>query len=203
MLRVGITGGIGSGKTTVCGVFENLGVPVYYADTEAKKLYAENKDLQKALLEHFGPDVIVNGNINKPLLAGLAFGSPELSQKLNAVVHPFVFDHYEAWCKAHEQHSYTMKEAAILFESGGYRRVHRVIGVIAPDELRIQRVMQRDGCTRDGVLMRMQKQMQQDVLAAKCHYLINNDDSESLIEQVRLLNNTLKEEAEKDWPFLV
>ncbi len=201
-MRVGITGGIGSGKTTVCRVFETLGIPVYYADAEAKRLYSENKELQAALQAEYGPEVLENGEINKGFLRSLVFGKPEAAQKLNSLVHPFVFEHYEQWCLANEHKPYTIKEAAILFESGSYKRVHRAIGVVAPKELRIQRVMNRDHCTREDVLLRMQKQLPQDELVSKCHYLIHNDDVESIIEQVRNLHMKLQEDSKLDWSYM-
>jgi len=201
-MRVGITGGIGSGKTTVCRVFETLGIPVYYADAEAKRLYSENKDLQAALLDAYGPEVLQNGEVNKDFLRSLVFGKPEAARKLNSLVHPFVFEHYEQWCLANENKPYTIKEAAILFESGSYKRLHRVIGVVAPEELRIQRAMNRDHCSREDVLQRMQKQLPQDELAKKCQYLIHNDEGQSVIEQVRDLHRKLLEESTLDWPYL-
>lgn len=202
MLRAGVTGGIGSGKTTVCRVFEALGVPVFYADAEAKKLYSENRDLQIALLAAYGPEVLINGNINKPFLAGIAFGSAEASQKLNDIVHPFVFDHYEAWCKAHEQHPYTIKEAAIMFESGSYKRLHRIIGVVASDDIRIQRVMERDQYSEEEVLKRIQKQMPPIEMAARCHYIVENDGSKSVVEQVLNIHQRLLEDAQKNLSFI-
>ena len=201
-MRVGITGGIGSGKTTVCRVFETLGVPVYYADAETKRLYSENKELQATLLAEYGPEVLENGKINKGFLRSLVFGKPEAALKLNSLVHPFVFEHYEQWCLANEHNPYTVKEAAILFESGSYKRIHLAIGVVAPKELRIQRVMNRDHCTREDVLLRMQKQLPQDELVSKCHYLIHNDDEKSIIEQVRSLHNKLLEDSKLRWAFM-
>ena len=202
MLRVGITGGIGSGKTTVCGVFENLGVPVYYADDAVKRLYSENKDLQNALLNFYGPDVLTNGSVNKAFLASIVFGSAAASEKLNGLVHPFVFNDYETWCHAREDCPYTIKEAAILFESGGYKRIHRAIGVVAPEELRIQRTMERDKCSREDVLKRMLKQLGQEEMASKCHYIIQNDGNHSLLEQVLNIHRQLLTEADKSVPFM-
>ncbi|MEK0421466.1 MAG: hypothetical protein RLZZ161_1317 [Bacteroidota bacterium] len=202
MLRVGITGGIGSGKTTVCRVFETLGVPVYYADTEAKRLYAENKALKSALLDTYGPQVLENGEINTLFLRSVAFGSKDDADKLNNLVHPFVFEHYENWCASHEDRAYTLKEAAILFESGSFRRLHRVVGVVSPQELRIERVMNRDHCTREEVLLRIQKQMSQGELATKCHYLIHNDENHSIVEQVRELHKFLLSDSLQTWPFM-
>jgi len=202
LLRVGITGGIGSGKTAVCRVFETLGVILYYADAEVKRLYSENSDLKSKLHSAYGPSVLENGEINKVFLRTVAFGSEEASQKLNSLVHPFVFEHYEKWCEAHKKQAYTLKEAAILFESGSYRRVQKAIGVVAPVELRIERVMRRDNCSREDVLRRMQKQMPQDELAAKCHYIVQNDENHSIVEQVRSLHKKLLADSAMTWPYM-
>lgn len=202
MLRVGVTGGIGSGKTTVCKVFESLGVPVYYADAEAKKLYAENTQLQRDLVTAFGDTIIQNGEVHKPTLLKLAFGSKETSATLNAIVHPFVFAHYEQWCVEHSSFAYTVKEAAILFESGSYRHLHAVVGVLAPEALRIARSVVRDNSTEAEVRARMEKQMSQEELARRCGYLINNDGQQSLLKQVLAIHEQLLLLAQQPSNFL-
>lgn len=202
MLRVGITGGIGSGKTTVCRVFETLGVPVYYADAEAKKLYTQNDELKNRLAAVFGPAIISQGSVNTARLAEIAFASPENIAQINAIVHPYVFEHYEKWCSEHNNHPYTLKEAAILFESGSYKRVQKTIGVIAPESERISRVMLRDGCSKEEVIKRMARQMPQDVLALKCDFLIENDNQQSIVKQVLAVHRALLILAKGDVPFL-
>lgn len=202
MLRVGITGGIGSGKTTVCRVFETLGVPVYYADAEAKKLYAENDALKNHLVRVFGPSIVSEGNISRARLAEIAFASPENIAQINAIVHPYVFDHYEKWCNEHQNAPYTLKEAAILFESGSYKRVQKTIGVIAPELERVSRVMQRDGCTTEDVMKRISQQMPQDMLASKCDFLIQNDNQQSIVKQVLEIHKQLLDLSEDNIPFL-
>lgn len=201
MLRVGITGGIGSGKSTVCRIFESLGVPVYYADAEAKRLYSDSPELKAALLEAYGSQILTDGKVNKEFLRRVAFGSEEDSERLNTLVHPFVFEHYENWCSAHDSYAYTIKEAAILFESGSYKRLHKAIGILAPEELRIRRVMNRDHCSREDVLLRMQKQWPQEKLAAACDFLIYNSETDSLIEQVRHIHARLLKDSEQEWPY--
>ncbi|MEY4002464.1 MAG: hypothetical protein RIT07_506 [Bacteroidota bacterium] len=202
MLRVGITGGIGSGKTTVCRVFETLGVPVYYADAEAKKLYAENSELKNRLVAVFGPAIISQGAVNTARLAEIAFASPENIAQINAIVHPYVFEHYENWCGEHDNHPYTLKEAAILFESGSYKRVQKTIGVIAPESERVSRVMLRDGCSKEEVIKRMSRQMPQDALASRCDFLIQNNNQHSIIEQVLEIHRQLLTLSEADVPFV-
>lgn len=202
MLRVGITGGIGSGKTTVCRVFETFGVPVYYADAEAKKLYAENSALKNRLVAVFGPAIISQGAVNTARLAEIAFASPENIAQINAIVHPYVFEHYENWCGEHNNHPYTLKEAAILFESGSYKRVQKTIGVIAPESERVSRVMLRDGCSKEEVIKRMSRQMPQDALASRCDFLIQNDNQQSIVTQVLDIHKKLLDLSEDSIPFL-
>lgn len=196
MLRVGLTGGIGSGKTTVCKLFERLGVPVYYADVEARKLYSENTELKKALQIAFGDTVYEGKEINKSKLRGLLLDSAESAEKLNAIVHPYVFEHYENWCRLKAQHPYTIKEAAILFESGSYKRVHKVVGVVAPLETRIMRVMNRDGLSRSDVQARINRQWPEEKWLSQCDFVINNAGAASLEPQVDAIHKALINTAE-------
>lgn len=175
---------------------------MYYADVEAKKLYAENAELKSRLAEAFGADVIAGGQVNKARLAEIAFGSSENSEKLNAIVHPYVFAHYEEWCTLHSHHAYTLKEAAILFESGSYKRIQKTIGVVAPESVRITRVMLRDNCSKEDVIKRMHKQMTQEALASRCDFLIQNDDQQSVIKQVLEIHKKLLDLSEDNIPFV-
>ncbi|MBU6323904.1 MAG: dephospho-CoA kinase [Bacteroidetes bacterium] len=183
MLRVGITGGIGSGKSTVCGIFARLGIPVYAADREAKRLMREDLALIASVKEAFGSDSYSGNEPNRPFLANAVFGNPEKLALLNSLVHPAVFRDFERWCGL--QHApYVIKEAAIMFESGSYKQVHEVVAVTAPLELRIQRVMERDGSSREEILKRIQAQMPQEEVVKRAHDVINNDGTHSLIRQV-------------------
>lgn len=183
MLRVGITGGIGSGKSTVCGIFARLGIPVYAADREAKRLMREDLALIASVKEAFGSDSYSGNEPNRPFLANAVFGNPEKLALLNSLVHPAVFRDFERWCGL--QHApYVIKEAAIMFESGSYKQVHEVVAVTAPLELRIQRVMERDGSSREEILKRIQAQMPQEEVVKRAHDVINNDGTHSLIKQV-------------------
>jgi dephospho-CoA kinase len=188
MLRVGITGGIGSGKSTVARIFEHLGVPVYHADEETKKLYSENAALREKIIRAFGPETYEGNELNRSAMASLVFRHAEKLQELNSIVHPYVFANYEAWCEAHRSDPYTLKEAAILFESGSYRRLHLVIGVIADEALRISRVVSRDHVAEKAVRQRMENQLPQEELRKKCDYIIENDGTKSLTEQVVVLH---------------
>ncbi len=193
MLRVGITGGIGSGKSTVASVFEQLGIAIYKADERAKLLYSENKALKKQLVDWLGKEVYhLNGTINRELLSKKVFSNQYDLEKLNAMIHPLVFEDYEKWCTNHQKDAYTIKEAAIVFESGSYKRLHLVIGVAAPMELRVSRVMERDGVSAETVHAKMRKQMPQEELLSRCQEVIINDGNHSLIDQVLTLHRKIK-----------
>jgi dephospho-CoA kinase len=194
MLKVGITGGIGSGKTTVCQIFSQLGIPIFNADQAVKDLYANHSGLKIQLQSAFGSEVYTPTNqINIPFLKGL-FKSPEKTEKLNKIVHPLVFQAFYDW--ANQQNApYVVKEAAILFESGADKTVDSTIGVIAPEEIRIQRVKQRDNRSLEEIQSIISKQLSNDELREKCDYIIENDGSQSLIEQVRELHAQLLHES--------
>lgn len=194
MLKVGITGGIGSGKTTVCQIFSQLGIPIFNADQAVKDLYANHSGLKIQLQSAFGSEVYTPTNqINIPFLKGLLL-SPEKTEKLNKIVHPLVFQAFYDW--ADQQNApYVVKEAAILFESGADKTVDSTIGVIAPEEIRIQRVKQRDNRSLEEIQSIISKQLSNDELREKCDYIIKNDGSQSLIEQVRELHAQLLHES--------
>jgi dephospho-CoA kinase len=194
MLKVGITGGIGSGKTTVCQIFSQLGIPIFNADQAVKDLYANHSGLKIQLQSAFGSEVYTpNNQINIPFLKGL-FKSPEKTEKLNKIVHPLVFQAFYDW--ANQQNApYVVKEAAILFESGADKTVDSTIGVIAPEEIRIQRVKQRDNRSLEEIQSIISKQLSNDELREKCDYIIENDGSQSLIIQVRELHAQLLHES--------
>lgn len=204
MLRVGITGGIGSGKSTVAAIFEQLGVKVYYADQRAKALYVEDLTLRQEVVKLFGQEAYQENQPNKDFIAKQIFHDNSLLKRLNNLVHPRVFQDYENWCNINDSEVYTLKEAAIIFESGSFTRLHRVIGVIAPEDLRIKRVMNRDHVSKEQVLERMSRQMDQNELAKKCHDVILNDEANPLIPTVISLHHSLIDYANKHplAPFL-
>jgi dephospho-CoA kinase len=191
MIRIGITGGIGSGKTTVCKLFEILGVPVYYSDEESKKLLDEDTAVHSFLLQEFGREVLdANGKVDRKILAEKVFGNKEALAKLNSVVHPAVGKHFADWLKAREA-PYILKEAAILFESGANKQVDRVITVLAPAELKIERAMKRNGISREEVIRRMNNQMSDEEKAKRSDYILTNDEQSLLIPQVLELHRQL------------
>ena len=194
MLKVGITGGIGSGKSTVCQIFAQLGIPIFNADQAVKDLYANHPGLKVKLQSAFGSEVYTPDNqINIPFLKGL-FASPENTEKLNKIVHPLVFQAFYDWAEQ-QKTLYVVKEAAILFESGADKTVDLTIGVIAPEEIRIQRVKQRDNRSSEEIQSIITKQLTNNELRKKCNYIIENDGTQSLIEQVRDLHAQLLHES--------
>jgi dephospho-CoA kinase len=192
MISVGITGGIGSGKTSVCAFFERLGIPVYYADERAKWLMANNIDLKAQITNAFGAEAYQNGALNRPFLAKTVFNNQEQLQKLNSLVHPAVWADTAAWMQAQSKNPYILYEAAILFESGSYKMLDKVITVYAPKNLRIERVMARDKVSKEEVELRMSKQMPDEEKMAKSDYIIYNDGSRGLLSQILNIHQELK-----------
>lgn len=188
-LRIGITGGIGSGKTTVCKIFEALGIPVYYADAAAKRLMVEDSNLRYQLQKLFGSEVYhENGELNRAYLSQMVFTNEQKLKQLNALVHPAVEIDACAWHSRQRNVAYTLKEAALIFESGSYRNLDRVINVYAPLEIRIERVMKRDNLTRQQVLDRIQHQWPEEDKIALSDHIIVNDNTLSLNRQVQQLH---------------
>ncbi|MCF6132081.1 dephospho-CoA kinase [Flavobacterium wongokense] len=170
---IGLTGGIGSGKTLVAKHIESLGIPVYIADDEAKKI-TETKVVTDLIIDAFGSQILENGKLNREKLAQLVFNNPEKLQKLNSIIHPKVKQHFDDWVAQHKNHPLVVKEAAILFESGSYKDCDAIITVTAPIETRLQRVIERDKSTREAVLKRMQSQWTDEQRVAKSNYVIHN-----------------------------
>ncbi len=193
-LRVGITGGIGSGKTTVCRIFEQLGIPVYFADQRAKLLMTESKRLVKKVKALFGEEAyLLDGSLDRKRIAGLVFQDSSLLEKLNAIVHPAVLKDGEKWHNRQSNAPYTLKESAILFEIGSQKFYDKTILVFAPKELRLQRTMQRDGLTKEAVEARMSKQMDDEAKLQMADYVIVNDGEQLLLPQVVALHRQLLE----------
>jgi dephospho-CoA kinase len=186
MLKVGITGGIGSGKTTICKIFETLGVSVFYADTVAKEIMVNDAILIQGVKDTFGKESYLPGDIlNNKHIAGIVFNHAGELAKLNALVHPAVFRAFDNWVnQLPEKVPYILKEAALLFESGSYRMCDKNILVTAPLELKLDRVMKRDRVTADQVKARMDKQFTDEKKIQMADYLINNNETDSLINQV-------------------
>ena len=190
MLRIGLTGGIGSGKSTIARMFEVLGVPVYYADKAAKRLYNTDKELMASLKQHFGEDIYTEGEINKTRLAEIVFNDEKKLALLNSLVHPPTIRDAEKWM-SNQNSPYVIKEAALLFESGSVASLDYVIGVKAPVALRIKRVMDRDGVSRDEVMRRINRQIDEEIKMKLCDFIIQNNEQQLVIPQVLALHQKL------------
>jgi dephospho-CoA kinase len=195
MLKVGITGGIGSGKSTVCQVFETLGIPVLYADTIAKQLMENDPKLRSQIIELLGPKAYEGNKLNRDYISNIVFGDKEKLAQLNALTHPTVIAYGDTWMNSHQDCAYALKEAAIFFETGSNKKMDLIIGVSAPLQLRIQRTMQREKISAAQVLERISKQMDEAEKMNLCDYVISNDDSTSIIEQVEQLHQILSEKG--------
>jgi len=184
---VGLTGGIGSGKSTIARFFADMGIPVYIADDEAKKiLYLPETQLQ--LKEAFGDGIFTDGAPDKAKIAALVFNNPNSLAQLNGIIHPAVAKHFMVWA-AQQQAPFVIKETAILFESGSYKNCDAIIMVTAPIEERIKRVMLRDGLSREKVLERMNNQWNDEQKIALSNYIIVNNDLElAKQEAVKIAN---------------
>ncbi len=190
MIIVGITGGIGSGKTTVAKMFEALGVPVYYADDEAKKLTNTSVAIRESLVLLLGEETYINGILNRKFLANKIFNDKILLEKVNAIIHPRVAEHFQGWI-ATQDYQYILKEAAILYESGGYKQCDKVILVTAPKESRILRVMERDNVSKEEVEARMRNQWEDSEKIKLADFIIQNDQISQTLKQVQALHQQL------------
>jgi dephospho-CoA kinase len=190
MLKIGITGSIGAGKSTVAGIFKVLGVPVFDADATAKNILNSDPLLREQVTAAFGSETYKNGLLDRKYLATLVFNNPEQLAKLNALVHPATIQAANAWAKHCEEQGapYIVKEAALLFEAGTNVGLDFIIGVTAPEDLRIARVMVRDHVTREEVVKRMQHQLDDTEKMKRCHIVLDNNEKTLLIPQVLALH---------------
>lgn len=189
-LRVGLTGGIGSGKSTVAGIFKVLGIPVFDADAAAKNIMNEDEALKEKVTATFGEASYQNGQLNRKYIANIVFNDAFKLEQLNALVHPATIAAAERWML--QQHTaYAVKEAALFFESGSATGIDVMVGVFAPQALRIQRVMERDGVGRQEVLTRMGRQIDDEIKKLLCDYIITNDEQQMLLPQVLTLHEQL------------
>lgn len=196
MLKIGLTGGIGSGKSLVARIFEVLGIPVYYADTAAKEIMNNDTVLKAEIIKHFGPESYTNGLLNRKHLASKVFGNKEQLALLNSLVHPATVRDAEKWMER-QKSPYTIKEAALIFESGSQEHLDYVIGVYAPKSLRILRTMQRDAISRDEVLKRMNNQINEEIKIRLCDFVIYNDEQKAVLPQLLTLHEQLLTIAKK------
>ncbi len=194
MIKVGITGGIGSGKTTACKLFEKLGVPVYYADQRAKDIMVDDKAVKAEIVNLFGDEAYLpDGSLNRTHIAAIAFKDEQKLLSLNEVVHPAVARDGESWntILANKGFTYSLKEAALLIESGSYKLLDKLIVVTAPEEERIKRVMLRDNTDEASVKARIKAQLSEAEKVTLADYVINNTDLIKLAEQVKVIHEQL------------
>lgn len=184
MIKVGVTGGIGSGKTIVCSVFQKLGVPVYNADSNAKYLITSDKAISDFIKKRFGKDLFTNEGLDKKKLADIVFNDPSALNDLNSVVHPAVKKNFNQWLEKQNKAPYIIKEAAILFESGANRDMDKIITVIAPEPLRIERTIKRDNVSEEEVKKRMSFQSSDEYKIQKSDFVISNDGNSLILPQI-------------------
>jgi len=192
MKKIGLTGGIGSGKTTVGKIFKVLAVPVFNSDDEAKLILQNDKNVHQQLIALFGSSVMVKGSPDKAKIAAIVFKDKDQLEKLNQIIHPKVNQRFQDWCSENQQHEYILKEAAILFESGSYKQLDAVINVSCPIGLRLQRTMQRNAMSEEAFMQRVQNQMSDEDRNALSDFVIKNDEKSFLIEQVLAIHHQLK-----------
>lgn len=190
MIKVGLTGNIGAGKSTVSKVFESLGVPVYHADAEAKK-FLDHASVKNELRIQFGPDVFTEDRIDRKKLSKQVFSNKALLNKLNSIIHPLVKNDLEEWILRNRSHPYIIQEAAILYESGFYKDYDKVILVYCPYELATQRVMERDNINQAEVELRRNNQWSQERKKELSDYIIYNDEMRLVIPQVLNIHSSL------------
>jgi len=190
IFRLGVTGGIGSGKSTVCKTFNVLGVPVFSADEEGRKITDTDTRLRNDLNNLIGEDLYASGELDRVRLASLIFNDNSLLESVNRLVHPLVFDKYRLWCEQ-QCSAYVIFEAAILFEAGAEAYVDMILAVIAPLEERVKRVMERNMMSREQVMERVKNQISDEEMIERSDFYINNSDNEMIIPRVLEIHNRI------------
>jgi dephospho-CoA kinase len=188
--KLGITGGIGSGKTSVCRVFEVLGIPVFSADRAAQEIIEKNKDIIAGINSITGKDLYKNGNLDRSELASIIFNDTTVLKKVNSLVHPVVFDHFAKWISI-QSTPYVILEAAILFESGASAVVDKIATVVAPVEQRVKRIMLRNMLSEEQIMERMRNQIDDEERIRKSDFVINNSENDIIIPSILRIHNEI------------
>ena len=196
MLKIGLTGGIGSGKSTVAKIFETLGIPVYYADEAAKRIMNEDEQLRQGIIKNFGEESYIDNTLNRSYISQQVFNNKEKLALLNSLVHPATIRDSKEWMQQ-QTTAYAIKEAALIFESSVDKYLDYIIGVTAPEELRIERTMNRDLISREEVKSRIKNQMDEEKKMGLCDFVIHNDGQQALLPQVLSLHNELLQRSKK------
>lgn len=191
MIRVGITGGIGSGKSRVCGVFSCLGIPVYHTDEEARILIESDEVIRQELIRLLGTEIFSGKTLNRTLMSRFIFENSELLKAVNGIVHPRVAIHFDNWCSRQSGIPYVMQESAILFESGSWKKFDVIILVTAPETVRMERVLKRQGMTMEKIRAIVKNQLPEEEKIVRSHYVFFNDDSELILPGIVNLHETL------------
>ena len=182
MLKIGLTGGIGTGKTTVAHLFSGLGIPIYDSDARAKELMADNAKLKNKIVQSFGNESFIGGQLNRKHLSKQVFNSKDLLNKLNAIVHPFVLEDFNLWV-SNQNTKYIIKESAILIESGAHQNMDKIILVTCPLSLRLSRVVSRDGIAESEIIKRIDNQINEDEKKKYSDYTIENNQNLSTLKE--------------------
>jgi dephospho-CoA kinase len=191
MIKVGITGGMGSGKSLVCQVFERLGIPVYYADEAARKLMEHDPVIRHDLMAWLGEDIYAGNSLDRVKMAGLIFTNPELLKIVNRIVHPRVAVDFQNWCDSYENKLYVIQESAILFESEAYRFVDFIVLVTAPEDVRFNRVITRDGMTPERIQAIMKNQWPDNQKTNRSQFVLHNDNKSLVLPGILDIHSQL------------
>jgi dephospho-CoA kinase len=192
LLKIGLTGGIGSGKTTIAKIFEQLGTPVYYADLRAKSIIEEDGMVRNAIIRTFGEQSFMDGKYNRSYISSIVFNDVEKLSLLNQIVHPAAIADAAAWMEK-QNSSYVIKEAALLFESGSHKHLDKIIGVTSPTHLRLKRTALRDGISEEEVMKKIELQMPDEEKMALCDFVVVNNEKDMMLPQVLQLHSVLME----------
>jgi len=191
MIKVGLTGGIGSGKSLIAKVFKILGIPVFEADLASRAIFAGNPQIRQIIIDLFGENLYSDKELNRSALAAILFKDPKALDQINKLVHPLVIEEFNQWCGQQKDSPYVIHEAAILFETGYYGLLDRNILVVSPAETRISRILKRDNTTRENILARMDNQWPDERKIPLADHIINNDDKTPVLPVILQINKNL------------
>lgn len=191
MLKIGITGGIGSGKSYVCQILEKMGYAIFYSDLEAKKLMIQNKELIQQIKNIIGEHAYLNNELNKPIIRNFLFQNEVNKEKLNALIHPFVYQEFEKWASS-IQKEIVFNESALLFETDSYKRFNKTILITAPKEIKIERLIKRDSINIEEIKKRFDAQLNDSIKRKKADFIIENDDKKLIIPQINKILQQIK-----------
>jgi dephospho-CoA kinase len=184
MIKIGITGGIGSGKSLICKVFTRFGIPIYYADDEAHYITDQDPEIRKKIIALTGEHIYSGNELNRQVLAAYIFNDKSLLEQVNRIIHPKVAAHFNDWCTHHTDHPYIIQESAILFESDAYKNFDKIVTVSAPEPIRIRRVLSRKNMTPGKIKAILRNQLDEKEKIDRSHYIVINDNTQLVIPQI-------------------